>query len=223
MAETILVSGGSGGIGAAVCDALAARGFAPVVGYASNREAAQAVADRTGGSVLQLDLTSTDSIAAATTALAAMASPPVGVVLAGSPRPEIEPFGKITPDAMALQWQVNVAGPQRLLAGVVKTCFRPRKAGRVLGVLTSALAEPGKPAAGSMGAYVIAKAGMAGLLDVLAADYGWLTVRSVRPGYTETPMLRAFDERYLEMMRERTPFSTPEAVARTIVDELLRD
>ncbi|RZJ29482.1 MAG: SDR family NAD(P)-dependent oxidoreductase [Brevundimonas sp.] len=222
MAETVLVSGGSGGIGAAVCEALATRGFTPVVGYASNREAAQAVADRTGGVILQLDLTSDDSISAATEALATMTSPPVGVILAGSPAPEIEPFGKISPEAMALQWQVNVAGPQRLLAGVVKRCFRPRKSGTVLGVLTSALAEPGKPAAGSMGAYVIAKAGMAGLLDVLAADYGWLTVRSVRPGYTETPMLKAFDERYLEMMRERTPFSTPEQVAGEIVDELLR-
>lgn len=222
MAETILVSGGSGGIGAAVCDALAARGFIPVVGYAGNSEAAEAVADRTGGSILHLDLTSDASITAATAALAAMESPPVGLVLAGSPPPEIEPFGKISPEAMALQWQVNVAGPQRLLAGVVKSCFRPRKSGRVLGVLTSALAEPGKPAAGSMGAYVIAKAGLAGLLDALAADYGWLTVRSVRPGYTETPMLKAFDERYLEMMRERSPFSTPEQVAADIVDELLR-
>lgn len=222
MGETILVSGGSGGIGAAVCDALAARGFIPIVGYASNLEAAQAVADRTGGSILHLDLSSDVSITDAVAALAAMESSPVGLVLAGSPSPEIELFGKISADAMALQWQVNVAGPQRLLAGLLKTCFRPRKSGRVLGVLTSALAGPDKPAAGSMGAYVIAKAGLAGLLDVLAADYGWLTVRSVRPGFTETPMLRAFDERYLEMMRERSPFSTPEQVAAGIVDELLR-
>lgn len=222
MTETVLVSGGSGGIGAAVCDALAARGFTPIVGYARNRDAAQVVADRTGGTVLALDLTSDESIAAAIESLAAMGTPPGGVVLAGSPAPEIEPFGKISPDAMALQWQVNVAGPQRLLAGVVKRCFRPRKSGRVLGVLTSALAAPDKPAAGSMGAYVIAKAGMAGLLDVLAADYGWLTVRSVRPGYTETPMLQAFDARYLEMMRERAPFSTPQQVAAEIVEELLR-
>lgn len=222
MTETVLVSGGSGGIGAAVCDALAARGLIPIVGYARNRDSAQVVAARTGGSVLALDLTSKYSIAAAIESLTTMEARLVGIVLAGSPAPEIEPFGKISPDAMAQQWQVNVAGPQRLLAGVVKRCFRPRKAGRVLGVLTHALAEPGKPAAGSMGAYVIAKAGMAGMLDVLAADYSWLTVRSVRPSYTETSMLQAFDARYLEMMRERSPFSTPEQVAGEIVEELLR-
>ncbi len=48
-----------------------------------------------------------------------------------------------------------------------------------------------------MGAYVIAKHGMAGVLAMLAADYPWLRVRAVKPGYTETRMLDAFDERFL--------------------------
>ena len=76
-------------------------------------------------------------------------------------------------------------------------------------------------AASGMGAYVIAKHGMAGVLAMLAADYPWLRVRVVRPGYTETRMLEAFDERFLAMQREKAPFQTPEQVASLIVEEAL--
>jgi 3-oxoacyl-[acyl-carrier protein] reductase len=220
MAEAVLVSGGSGGIGAATCDALAERGYRPLVGYASNRKAAEGVAARCAGLAVSLDMACEASIGDAVALVSRLEVPLAGVVLAASPAPEIQPFGKIDPVAMRSQWQVNVIGPQLLLTGLVKTCFRSRKGGIVLGVLTSAMADADKPAAGSMGAYVIAKYGMAGLLDVLAADYPWLTVRSVRPGFTETSMLKAFDERYLDMMRERAPFATPEAVAERIVQEM---
>jgi NAD(P)-dependent dehydrogenase (short-subunit alcohol dehydrogenase family) len=145
-------------------------------------------------------------------------------VLAGSPPLALAPFGKITAEAMQQQWQVNVMGPQMLLAELVRRCFRPYKQGVVVGVLTEAMG--GGPhgidgAASGMGAYVIAKHGMAGLLAMLQADYRWLRVRAVRPGYTETRMLEAFDERFLANQRERAPFQTPEQVAASILQEAL--
>ena len=56
----------------------------------------------------------------------------------------------------------------------------------------------------------------------LAADYPWLRVRSVRPGYTETRMLAAFDERFLAQQRAKTPFQTPQDVAAQILTEVNR-
>jgi NAD(P)-dependent dehydrogenase (short-subunit alcohol dehydrogenase family) len=131
------------------------------------------------------------------------------------------PFGKITPEEMLLQWQVNVLGPQRLLAELVRRCFRKHKAGAVVGVLTRAMGNDITGAASGMGAYVIAKHGMAGVLAMLAADYPWLRVRAVKPGYTETRMLDAFDERFLATQREKAPFQTPEQVASLIVEEAI--
>ncbi|MEO6854445.1 MAG: SDR family NAD(P)-dependent oxidoreductase, partial [Rhodoferax sp.] len=133
-----LVSGGSGGIGAAVCDELVSQGFTPVVGYHRNAAAAQAVAQRCGGQTLALDLSSEASIQAAVAQLEAL---PVlaGVVLAGSPPLSLVPFGKITADEMQQQWQVNVLGPQRLLAELVRRCFRKHKNGAVVGILTQAM------------------------------------------------------------------------------------
>jgi len=146
-----------------------------------------------------------------------------GVVLAGSPPLSLEPFGKITADAMQQQWQVNVLGPQRLLAELVRRCFRKHKQGAVVGVLTRAMGAEGgiDGATSGMGAYVIAKHGMAGVLAMLAADYPWLRVRAVKPGYTETRMLDAFDERFLASQREKAPFQTPEQVASLIVEEAI--
>lgn len=217
------MSGGSGGIGSAVCDALAARGCVPLVGYHRNADAANAVAARTGGQAIALDLSSDASITKAVDELEGLPRLE-GVVLAGSPPLALTPFGKIGADDMLAQWQVNVMGPQRLVAELVRRCFRRHKAGAVVGVLTQAMgggASGIDGASSGMGAYVIAKHGLAGVLAMAAADYPWLRVRAVRPGYTETRMLDAFDERFLDMQREKSPFATPEAVAATIIEEAM--
>jgi 3-oxoacyl-[acyl-carrier protein] reductase len=220
--ERFLVSGGSGGIGAATCEALANAGYRPVVGYHRAAAAAEDVAKRTGGLALALDLASDASIDLAVAQLAGAEGRLAGAVLAGSPPLALAPFGKIEPADLQAQLQVNVLGPQRLLAGLVRQCWRPHKDGVVIGVLSRAMGDAAGGAASGLGAYVIAKYGMAGLLAVLAADYPWLRVGSVRPGYTETRMLSAFDERFLIQQREKTPFQTPQEVAALILMEVKR-
>lgn len=220
-ARWFLVSGGSGGIGSAICAALGSCGYRPVVGYHRNQDAASDVARRTNGLPLPLDLSSSASIEAAVQALSEL--PRLhGAVLAGSPALCPVPFSKISPKDMLEQWQVNVLGPQRLLSELVKRCFRKHKAGCVVGILTRAMGDETTPAASGMGAYVIAKYGMAGMLALLAADYPWLSVRSVSPGYTETRMLEAFDPRFLELQRSRAAFHTPEEVAAQVMAEVIQ-
>jgi 3-oxoacyl-[acyl-carrier protein] reductase len=216
-----LLSGGSGGIGAAVASQLAERGYRPVIGYHRNAEAAGAIARKTGGTPLALDLASPASIEAAVAQLAAEEAELAGVLLAGSPPPALHAYGKMPAEEMLHQWQVNVAGPQLLTAGLVRSCFRRAKTGTVVGVLTKAMGENGQGASSGMAAYVIAKHGLAGVLAALAAEFPWLRVRSVRPGYTETPMLAAFDPRFLELQREKAPFQTAEEVASEILREIV--
>jgi len=223
MAERVLVSGGSGGLGHAVCRALAAAGIAPVVAHARGSEAAQRLAEATGGLALPLDLADEASIDAAVAALAASGTPTAGVVLAAAPRPRLARFGRIRREDLEQQWRVQVLGPQRLLAGLLHEVFRSRRRGTVVGVLSAAMGADGVAGLSSMGAYVSAKYGLAGLLASLAADHPWLRVETVRPGFVETPMLEVFDARFLEMQRARQPFQKPEEVAREIVDCFLRD
>jgi NAD(P)-dependent dehydrogenase (short-subunit alcohol dehydrogenase family) len=220
-AKWFLVSGGSGGIGSAICADLASCGYKPIVGYHRSHDAAARVAADTGGITLPLDMSSETSIEAASRALSELPRL-YGVVLAGSPPLCPVPFGKISPEHMLEQWQVNVLGPQRLLAELVRRCFRKHKSGCVVGILTRAMGSDTAPAAAGMGAYVIAKYGMAGMLALLAADYPWLSVSSVSPGYTETRMLEAFDPRFLELQRSRAAFLTPQEVAAQVMAEVIQ-
>lgn len=213
-----LVSGGSGGIGAAVCERLAQRELLPIVGYHRSGDSARELAKRCNGLALELDLGRAESIESAARRLEELPWLS-GVVLAGSPAPDLLPFGKLTLAQLQEQWQVNVLGPQQLLAQLIRGRFRKQKAGFVVGVLSRAMGGAGEPATPNMGAYVIAKHGLCGVLSAVAADYPWLRVGSVRPGYTETPMLRAFDERFLELERAKAPFQTPGAVAEQILKE----
>lgn len=220
MAELFLASGGSGGIGAALCVRLAEAGYRPLVGYARNEPAGHHVARRCGGEAVFLDLESDGAIDEVIGRIARADEPLAGVALAASPPPSLAPFGKIDAAEMQRQWRVNVLGPQRLLSGLVRNCMRRRRSGIVVGVLTRAMGdEASKPATG-MGAYIVAKHGLAGLLAVAAAEYPWLRVRTVRPGYTETRMLAAFDGRFLAQQRLHQPFQTPDEVADQIMSEI---
>jgi NAD(P)-dependent dehydrogenase (short-subunit alcohol dehydrogenase family) len=218
--ESVLVSGGAGGIGSALCMKLAAAGFRPVVGYRKSDEVAAALTQSCNAIALPLDLADPESIDAALAILVREIPDLAGVVLAASPPPHIGPFAQIDQAVLKEQWVVNVAGPQQLLAGLVRQIFRKVRRGFVVGILSQAMADGSRPAMAGMGAYTIAKYGMAGLLAVLAADYPWLRIETVSPGFTDTNMLRAFDPRFLELMRERVDFQKPEKVATDIMEKI---
>jgi NAD(P)-dependent dehydrogenase (short-subunit alcohol dehydrogenase family) len=71
-----------------------------------------------------------------------------------------------------------------------------------------------------MCAYVVAKAALNSLLSVCSAEYPWLKVRTVTPGFTRTSMLDVFDSRYLEMIQAQNKISTPEEVARLVIEKI---
>lgn len=219
----VLVSGGAGGIGSALCRLLPASGFAPVVGYRSNLEQAEMLALECGGFAVRLDLADDESIAQALAQISEKlgeAGNLCGVVLAASPPPDLLPFGKLSPEILLHQFRINVAGPQLLLAGLIKTCFRKNKSGVVVGILSEAMGSANHPPVTGMGAYVVAKAALRAMLSVCAAEYPWLRVRTVSPGFTKTRMLDVFDERYLEQMQAKTPFARAEDVARLVLREI---
>ncbi len=222
--SAVLVSGGAGGLGQALCRRLAEAGLTPIIGYRSDRAAAESLAEATNGLALELDLNRGESIDAAITKLKGLSTPMQGLVLCASPPPVIGPFTKISETDLSDQWRVNVAGAQHLLAGVIKGCFKPHKTGTVVAVLTAAMGGEHEPASSNMGAYVIAKYGLRGVLKAAAAEISWLRCAEVTPGFMETDMLKAFDARYLEIERSKRPtgrFSTPDEIAAEILPLLV--
>lgn len=219
----VVVTGGTGGIGSALCRLLPASGYRPVVTYRSNQNQAETLARECGGLAVELDLASDESIAQALEQLSEKLGGDgniSGVVLAASPPPDLAPFGKLTAEMLMYQFRINVAGPQLLLAGLIRAYFRKNKTGAVVGMLSEAIGGENQPPATGMGAYVIAKTALHGMLSVCAAEYPWLKVRTVSPGFTRTGMLDVFDERYLEQMQAIKPFASAEDVARQILEAL---
>ena len=218
--KTFLITGGSGGIGAALAHKLVKTSYTPLIVYKSNREKAEDLARAVDGEAIELNLIDLDAVDRVVANLAASDVVLAGVVLGASAALRITSFGLISEQDMESQWRDNVLGHQRLLAGLVRNVFRKRKQGIVVGVLSDAMGTTEKANLTSMGAYITAKYGLQGLLAVLKAEHRWLDVITVSPNFTETRMLEAFDERFLESLRSSGQISSPEVVGQEIVDRI---
>lgn len=226
MSEFVVITGATGGIGQCVARQVSVLGYVPVIGHRVHRAIeARLIADTCGGLPIVMDMLNLESIGASVDCLVQDGRSVAGVVLAASPPPLLAPFGKITVADHTLFWNTNVVGPHCLLAALIRQFFRPRKSGAAVAVLsesmgcvTSGIAA--RSAMSGMGAYTISKFGLQGLMAQLEAEFAWLTVSCVVPGFTETAMLKAFDERFLDLLRAQQKFSCPEDIATEIVSRL---
>ena len=200
--ETALVTGASRGIGRAVAEALAAAG-ARVVGTATTAEGARALAEALGGraSGAALDLRDPASVDALLADLAGRKRmPSILVNNAGLARDNLLLRMK---DA---EWDevfaANLAGVFRLTRGCLKGMLRAR-AGRVIS-LSSVVAFTGNPGQAN---YAAAKAGLVGFTRALALEVGarGITVNCVAPGFIDTDMTRAIDDKRRAALLARIP------------------
>ena len=213
--RAVLVTGATGGIGEAVCRQLVIKGLQPIIAYRSTGESsAHRLANECKGIPLFLDLSDPASVDQAVTELNGNV---VGVVHCASPAPRLSPFGRISDSDMKMFWQVNVLGAHRLFAGMVKKFFRKSQRGTIVAVTSKAMGELNQPAMAGMGAYTISKFGLCGVLALLEAEFTWLKVATVCPGFTQTKMLQAFDERFIEQISAQAPLLQPSEVAAEIL------
>lgn len=183
-----LVTGGSRGIGAAICTALAASGCAVAVNYRSRADDARAVAagiEAAGGRAVALpgDVSNAQDVsrlvASATTALG-----PVTVLVNNAALTDThKPWSEID----ELEWD-------RVMAVNLKSCFLCFRAchpamrdagwGRVINI-SSVTFHLGRP---HLVHYVASKAGMIGFTRSLAREVGadGITVNAVTPGAIRT-------------------------------------
>lgn len=218
VARIALVTGASGGIGAASARALAKRGVRVAITYLSQDEAARELAAEIGGAAYPLDLR--DPLAHSRVVSEVrrdLGEIEILVLNAGTTRDALLPF--LGEEDWNEVLEVNLNSAYRLTRAVIKGMLA-RRWGRIVAVSSAS------GVAGQMGQthYSAAKAGLIGFTKALAkevATFG-VTANAVAPGFVATELLRAMPEKKLAEALRGVPLGRvgrPEEVA-AVVDFL---
>lgn len=181
MIGTVIVTGGGGVIGRAICERLALSGYQPIAAdlEASVPEGVTSFAHQ----FVVMDVTSTDSVRAAVEQVASGATPLAGVVnCAGILRDSF--VGELDEAKLDLMFQVNIAGMARV---VEETAPLLRTGGSIVNV-GSLTGHFGRFTGASV--YGATKAGIAAYTRYLAAELAprGIRVNNVAPGVIRAPM-----------------------------------
>lgn len=219
--KTAVVTGGAGGIGSAICLALAEAGYRVTIGYNSSALAAERLAGRLPGAGHQaLAMPVTDRGAmelAAQTVAASSACVDLLVNAAGITR--FVPHGDLDAldDALISSiLDVNVRG-----VIVTTRAFLPllRIAGKAVIINISSIAAV--TGMGSNIAYCASKAAVDNLTISLARAFApQIRVLSVSPGLVDTDFVQSLDESWRELQAGRTALgrlAKPEEVAAAVL------
>ena len=186
--QTVLVTGGAKGIGAATAARLASEG-AQVVVADFDEAAATETAERIGGRAVRCDVTSRADVEAAVAAAAESGRLDVLVTCAGIIRDNL--IHKMTDD----DWEAVIATHLRgtfLAAQAAQAVMTQQGSGSM--VLVSSVSALGNRGQAN---YSAAKAGLQGLTKTLAIELGRfaVNVNCVAPGFVSTAMTQQTAER----------------------------
>jgi NADP-dependent 3-hydroxy acid dehydrogenase YdfG len=201
---TALITGATGGIGAAIATALAPTHTLLLGGRPSPR--LDAVAARLGATTWPLDLADTDTIAAATEVVDVL---DVLVHNAGVSFPGR--VGQSHVDEWRATFEVNVLGAVALTLALLPALRRGD--GRVVFVNSGS----GRNVSPGMAAYSASKFALRAFADSLRDDEPALRVTSVYPGRTDTAMQRDLVA-YQGGEYDPSRFLRPETVAQIVAD-----
>jgi acetoacetyl-CoA reductase len=216
MARTALVTGGTRGIGEAICVALKGAGYTVAANYGGNDTAAQEFTARTGIPAYKFDVADFDAVAAGIQAIEQDLGP-IEILVNNAGITRDGTMHKMTHD----QWQAVIdtnLGSCFNCARAVIDGMRERGFGRIvnIGSINGQAGQYGQVN------YAAAKSGIHGFTKALAQEGAakGITVNAVAPGYVDTEMVRAVPAEVLQKIIKRIPvgrLGKPEDIARTVL------
>ncbi|WP_374574138.1 beta-ketoacyl-ACP reductase [Phenylobacterium sp.] len=201
MARVALVTGGTRGIGRAICERLKADGMLVAAGYSGNDEAAAACARDLGIMVVKGNVGNFMDCKHAAEKVAAELGPiDVLVNNAGITRDGV--FHKMTSEQWSEVIRVNMDSLFNMTRQVIEG-MRERGWGRIVNI-SSINGQKGQMGQTN---YSAAKAGMIGFTKALALENAkkGVTVNCIAPGYIDTEMVQAVPEKVLEGIIAQIP------------------
>ncbi len=210
--KTALITGASGGIGAAIAARLAKEGYLPVLHYCSHGEGMEEKAEALGGIAVQADLADVQAIETmAQTVLAKTGR--VDVLVNNAAVSLSGLLTDITPAQRRRLFEVNVLG-----AIECTRIFLPQMVHRKSGCILNISSMWGQVGASCEVDYSASKAALIGFTKALAQEVApsGIRVNCIAPGVIRTPMLDCYDAETLQVLAEETPLGrlgTPEDIA----------
>ena len=215
--EIALVTGASRGIGAAIADAMAARG-ARVIGTATSDAGAQAITERMSewsGAGRKLDVTDGAAVEALVNSIASEFGP-VSILVnnAGITRDQL--LLRMKDEDWNAILDTNLSSVFRTSKAVLRGMMKARK-GRIISI-ASVIGLTGNAGQAN---YAAAKAGIIAFSKSLAKEIGsrGITVNVVAPGFIETDMTRALPEAQKDAMQGQIAlgrFGSPGDIAEAV-------
>jgi 3-oxoacyl-[acyl-carrier protein] reductase len=201
-----LVTGGSGGIGAAICQAIARTGALVAIGYRGNVSAAADVVEACAGHAvpMRIDVTDEDSVRAAVTEAGELGR--LGILVNNAGVVDDDLLLRLTPQRWDRLVEVNLRGAYLTSRAVLWPMLRARW-GRIVNV-SSIVGMRGNA---GQAAYAATKSGLVGFTKSLAREVATkgITVNAVSPGFVETNMTAGLPDQARAALTGLTPIGRP--------------
>jgi len=201
MSRVALVTGGTRGIGEAICVALKEKGYAVAANYGGNDDAAKAFTERTGIQAYKFDVSDYAACEAGVKQIEQELGP-VEVLVNNAGITRDTTLHRMTPE----QWQAVIdtnLGSCFNMCRCVIDGMRSRSFGRIvnIGSINGQAGQYGQVN------YAAAKSGIHGFTKALAQEGAGkgITVNAIAPGYVDTDMVRAVPADVLEKIIARIP------------------
>ena len=207
--STVLITGGSRGIGAAAVELFAARGDRVFFLYEKNDEAARAVAEKTGAAAIRCDVADGGAVKRAFGQVG-----DVDILICNAGICHYGRMSMMDEAAWDRIFDVNVKGIYHCVNAAMPS-FLKKQSGCVITVSSMW----GQVGASCEAAYSATKGAVIALTQALAKELGpsGVRVNCVAPGVILTDMCAGVDPETLESLREETPVGRngrPEDVAK---------
>ena len=201
MGKVAVVTGGTRGIGRAICETLQTDGFTVVATYAGNDDKARAFTDETGIATYKFDVGDHEAALAGCAKISEEVGP-IDVIVNNAGITRDGTLMRMSYEDWDCVMRTNLGG----CFNMAKAAFegmKDRKWGRIINIGSI------NGQAGQYGQvnYAAAKSGIHGFTKALAqegARYG-ITVNAIAPGYIDTDMVAAVPENVLEKIVAKIP------------------
>lgn len=206
--KTALVTGGTGGIGQAICRKLSADGYFVIINYLNSEEKAHKLAEEISGKALKFDISDVEEVEKISRETGR-----IDLLVNNAGISEIDLFTGISREKSARIMDINLGGTLNCSRAFLPAMIREKS-----GCIINISSMWGQVGASCEVDYSTTKAGIIGFTKALAKEVApsEIRVNCVSPGFIMTEMNSRFSAEELDGIKEEIPlgfFGTPEHVA----------